>query len=206
MLSAKILLTSFIAILRLVRYGNVPLPSAGAHFHVLQSHGNRCIHYFMIGTIALSITACLPFPHSQRESPALEGSLKQDDAFLGDVEVILAINRQVLPGCSVGEQKTRTDSIGRFRFEETTYFTPVFMYGDRRDSWSLCFKIPDGTEAVWSDSGWWGGPTLQKLECFIHKSEETVNRVELKSLRKADKDQNYCLVEDVILEDFKRSP
>gem|GEM_PF-4042698 len=25
----------------LVRYGNVPLPKAGAHFHVLQSHGNR---------------------------------------------------------------------------------------------------------------------------------------------------------------------
>ena len=30
-----------IAILRLVRYGNVPLPKAGAHFHVLQSHENR---------------------------------------------------------------------------------------------------------------------------------------------------------------------
>ena|GEM_PF-5712969 len=33
----------FIAILRLVRYGNVPLPKAGEHFHVLQSHGNRYI-------------------------------------------------------------------------------------------------------------------------------------------------------------------
>jgi|GEM_PF-6830351 len=32
-----------IAILRLVRYGNVPLPKAGAHFHVLQLHGNRDI-------------------------------------------------------------------------------------------------------------------------------------------------------------------
>jgi|GEM_PF-4092679 len=33
-----------ITILRLVRYGNVPLPSAGAHFHVFQSYGNRYIH------------------------------------------------------------------------------------------------------------------------------------------------------------------
>jgi len=32
-----------IAVLRLVSYGNVPLPSAGAHFYVLQSHGNRYI-------------------------------------------------------------------------------------------------------------------------------------------------------------------
>jgi len=30
-----------IAILRLVRYGNMPLPKAGAYFHVLQAHENR---------------------------------------------------------------------------------------------------------------------------------------------------------------------
>jgi len=47
--NGELLLTSSISILRLVRYGNVPLPRAGEHFHVLQSHGNRYMQETKMG-------------------------------------------------------------------------------------------------------------------------------------------------------------
>jgi hypothetical protein len=66
---------------------------------------------FALGLVYSTMTGCLPIPHLQRESPALEGTIKRNGVFAKNIEVVLAVNQQFKPGCSNGKQQTRTRSL-----------------------------------------------------------------------------------------------
>jgi hypothetical protein len=69
------------------------------------------VQVFALGLVYLTMTGCLPIPHLQRESPALEGTIKRNGVFAKNIEVVLAVNQQFKPGCSNGKQQTRTRSL-----------------------------------------------------------------------------------------------
>ncbi len=102
----------------------------------------------------------------QQESPALRGEVHNRDRPVAGVKVTLAVNIEASAACVTGSS-TLTDATGAFAFAKTSYFTPVVVFGDRRDEWTLCFDGPDNVHFQWSDHGWWGGPPLQRLSCDL---------------------------------------
>ncbi|MBK9266386.1 MAG: hypothetical protein IPM54_42195 [Polyangiaceae bacterium] len=110
--------------------------------------------------------ACVPFPHDQREAPAMQGVLLVDGAPASGVLVRRAVNAdRTEADCPAGSAETRTDAEGRFSFPSTSYFSAFIVMGDRYDAWRVCFDKPDGKKAVWEGGGYWGGPPILKLRC-----------------------------------------
>jgi hypothetical protein len=142
--------------------------------------------------LALSAPGCIVFPHLQREAPALAGELRRDGEPMRNVSVHLEVNSASSERCT-GGVGTRTDESGRFAFSETTYFTPVFLFGDRRDFWQLCIHLPTGERAFWTGSGWWGGPTAQRLRCDIGRGAGR-NERELKTVDSPSGETPGCSV------------
>jgi hypothetical protein len=147
----------------------------------------------------LALAACCPIPHYQQESPEMDGVLTWNGQPAADAPVALAINKQFGPDCAEGQAQTITDSSGAFHFDDTEYFEWAIVYGDRWDTWRLCFELPDGTRAIWEETDHWGGPPQQSLECRVEAlaapSDEPVT---LKSVSpEADLAENTCLVTDI---------
>jgi hypothetical protein len=117
-----------------------------------------------IGAVAL---ACLPIPHSQRESPEIDGVIRREGAPMPGVHIRIAVNRHDPHGCANARQEVVSDAQGRFRFRSTSYFSPAFIFGDRRDDWTVCFAFPGALRAAWAGSGWWGGPPRVHLDCNV---------------------------------------
>ncbi|EYF02464.1 hypothetical protein [Chondromyces apiculatus] len=117
--------------------------------------------------LALCLTGCLPIPHTMREAPALHGTLQHHGTPLARALVRRSINPPYAQQDCAGGEETRTAANGTFSFPEERYFTPVIMFGDRRDTWRLCIALPGGGEAVWQDDAWWGGPPEQRLTCEV---------------------------------------
>ena len=115
----------------------------------------------------LAIAGCCPIPHYQQESPELNGVLTWNGQPAADAPVALAINKPFGPDCADGQAQTLTDSGGAFHFDDTEYFQWAIVYGDRWDTWRLCFELPDGTRALWEEREIWGGPPQQALECQV---------------------------------------
>ncbi len=41
-------------------------------------------------------------------------------------------------------------------------------FGDRLDSWTLCFEFPRHQRAIWMDRGYWGGPRYLEVRCDMN--------------------------------------
>jgi len=65
-----------------------------------------------------------------------------------------------------------TGSDGRFTFPQTSEFEFLLWFGDRVDTWTLCFQFPDGHRASWSGRGYWGGPRWLDVQCVLTASGE----------------------------------
>lgn len=117
----------------------------------------------------LLITACIPFPHRQQRSPAIHGAAYRDAAPLAGVPVTLQANPSLaVQGCPDPDAVAVTDPEGRFALPATDVKLWFMVMGDRRDTWRVCFDLPEGGEVVWEDSGWWGGPAdAQALTCEL---------------------------------------
>jgi len=89
-------------------------------------------------------------------------------------------------------EETRTDAEGRFRFEKSKYFTPIMVFGDRRDAWAICIHLPSGARAVWEDHDWWGGPPEQQLDCEVGEKVSPGAPQELKTIDAPAPDQPGC--------------
>ena len=115
--------------------------------------------------------ACIPFPHDQQESPNIRGTLIAGGMPAANVTVHLVVSpSRTSTGCPAGSQETRTDVDGFFSFARTSYFSAFIIMGDRYDTWRICFDKPDGQQAIWEGSGFWGGPPLQKIKCDLDPS------------------------------------
>jgi hypothetical protein len=120
--------------------------------------------------LAGASVGCLPVPHMQQEAPAIRGVALRNGEPLARARVRLVVNPEGgQAGCDGGVE-TRTDPEGTFAFAASSYFSPILLFGDRRDSWRLCFHLPAGGEAAWDGSDWWGGPPEQRLTCEMGKS------------------------------------
>lgn len=123
--------------------------------------------------LALFLSACIPFPHNQQESPTIRGTLVSGGRPVFDVKVQRAVDApRDVQGCPADSAHTRTDVDGRFYFPSTSYFSPVIMMGDRYDAWRICFEHPDGRKAVWQGGGFWGGPPTQILKCDLDQAKD----------------------------------
>lgn len=153
--------------------------------------------YLALALIASTMAGCIPIPYFQREAPAIEGTISRSGTPVENVKVGLAVNQQFEPNCSGAKQETLTNVNGRFHVEETKQLLPVFMCGDRWDSWSLCFKFPDGAKVVWRDGGWWGGPPLQHLECnFREELKSSVKPLQV-DMQGGGKLSDVCSLKEV---------
>ncbi len=154
----------------------------------------------MLSSLMLLVAACLPIPTFEKESPYIDGMLTRGGTPAADVQVFLAVNKEIPAGCSKGRRETRTDQNGQFHLDRTGYLSPVFVWYDvpRRDRWALCFRFADGLEAVWSYSDIFGGPPIQRIECQVGGTAEPSS--EPLQLVTAKSDQNIsdaCRVENV---------
>ena len=75
--------------------------------------------------LVLPISACCPIPTFEPESPNIDGTLTRLGAPAANVQVWLAVNKEITAGCSQGRGETRTDANGRFHFDRTGYMSPV---------------------------------------------------------------------------------
>jgi hypothetical protein len=126
--------------------------------------------YLTLGVLCSTLTACLPLPHFQHDAPLINGTIRRQGAPAANVKVSYAINRALDADCRGANQETRTNAEGQFRTKKVGKFMPFLVFGDRSDHWSLCFQFPDGSKAFWSDHGYWGGPSRQRLTCNFGKA------------------------------------
>lgn len=114
--------------------------------------------------IAFITNACLPIPNSERQSPMLEGVVKNNGLPVKNVQVTVPSGQS----CTIGKLVSHTNEHGEFHIDSTSSFELVmWVIGDRGYSWGLCFKFPDGKEVTWGDLRLGGAPELQRLECDI---------------------------------------
>ena len=130
--------------------------------------------------VAFLTSACLPIPHFERQSPAVEGVVK-GKLPSENVQVIVPKDGS----CAMGRLVSHTDEHGEFHVDSTSSFEPVeWVLGDRGYSLSLCFKFSDGKEVTWSDARLGGAPELQRLECDISeiaKQSKKSNQLKFKT-------------------------
>jgi hypothetical protein len=118
--------------------------------------------------LALSSTGCFVIPHMDQDAPAIRGTVTQSGKRAAGVRVRrrIDVGRDKLGDCG-GDVLARTGEDGAFALPASKYFTPVMIFGDRMDSWGICFELPSGGRAVWLDGGWFGGPPAQRLDCEL---------------------------------------
>lgn len=116
-------------------------------------------------------SACVPFPHLQQRTPLMTGVLTEHGVPVAGVPVRWVpgpdLNTQLQ--CDAGEVRATTDVEGRFSVPATRDFEFFVMFGDRLDTWGLCFQLPDGRTTQWLGSGWWGGPKQVDLSCHVER-------------------------------------
>ena len=152
----------------------------------------------VVAILALFLSACCPFPHYDREAPVFEGTITRQGKAAANVRVTLSTQIMNPPGCANPKVETRTDASGKFHLDPPKYFSPSVAFGDRRDGWSLCFKFADGLEAVWDGSGYYGGPSLQVLECEIGVIDSPTTSVQLRNIgANPNQSSNGCRVDSV---------
>lgn len=116
----------------------------------------------------LAMSACIPFPRDQQQSPAIRGTLVAKGVPAENVTVRMAVDwPNNVTGCPSGSKQTLTDRDGNFSFAKTTYFSAFIFMGDRYDAWRICFDKPDGQQAIWQSGGFWGGPPVQEIRCDL---------------------------------------
>lgn len=147
--------------------------------------------------LALFPSACCPYPHYEREAPVFEGTITRQGKTAANVRVTLSTQIMNPPGCANPKVETRTDANGKFHLDPPKYFSPSVAFGDRRDGWSLCFQFADGLEAVWDDSGYYGGPSLQILECEIGDVGSQTTTLRLRNIGGSQNLSDGCRVETV---------
>ena len=147
--------------------------------------------------LALALAACCPYPHYEREAPVFEGTLTRQRTAAANVPVTLSTLIGSAPGCANPKVETHTDANGKFHLDPPQYISSVISYGDRHDAWSLCFKFPDGLEAVWDGDGYWGGPSLQILECVISDDKSPSGTLRLGKIAVGTNLSNGCRVESI---------
>jgi hypothetical protein len=114
------------------------------------------------------LSGCLfPFPHSQQRSPRIVGVLTAADAPLARVPIRELRSFHGAQERCEGPVVTSTDARGQFVVPSTAEFELFFVFGDRFDSYQLCFELPDGEPGFWRGSGMWGGPRLIELRCRL---------------------------------------
>ncbi len=108
---------------------------------------------------------CVPWPHDQQRTPEVTGVLQRGGAALADVPVSLSANPVPETGCPDPVRQSTTDAGGRFVLASTSDRLRFLSFGDRRDTWRVCFGTPDAPQ--WEDAGFWGGPASQSLSCDL---------------------------------------
>jgi hypothetical protein len=154
----------------------------------------------LILIVILLATACLPIPTFEPESPNIDGLLTRKGTPAADVQVLLAVNKEISAGCSEGRRETRTDNDGKFHLDRTGYLSPVFVWYDvpRYDRWALCFKFADGLEATWSYTDTFGGRPIQRIECHVSDTAEPSSEpLQLVTATSNQDISNTCQVENV---------
>lgn len=151
----------------------------------------------VVAILSFFPSACCPYPHYEREAPVFEGTITRQGKTAANVRVTLSTQIMNPPGCANPKVETRTDASGKFHLDPPKYFSPSVAFGDRRDGWSLCFKFADGLEAVWDDSGYYGGPSLQILECEIGSVGSQTTALQLRHIGGSQNLSNGCRVESV---------
>lgn len=120
----------------------------------------------LLCALVLAVSACVPFPHNQRESPAIRGTLVEGGAPAANIKVRLAVNPdRAEPNCPAGSMETHTDAEGKFNFPSTSYFSAFIVMGDRYDVYRLCFYNAEGLKSVWQNGAFWGGPPEVIVKC-----------------------------------------
>lgn len=119
--------------------------------------------------LAPALPACLPIPHTDQSAPAIDGVLLSEGRPVAGAPVRFAVhpNRDTL-GCPAGSRETTTDAEGRFSFPAHRTLSPIMFFGDRWDTWRVCIPRDDG--GVWEETGMWGGPVAERLECELGAS------------------------------------
>lgn len=151
----------------------------------------------VMAILALFTSACCPYPHYEREAPVFDGTMTRQGKAAANVRVTLSTQIMNPPGCANPKVETRTDASGKFHLDPPQYFSPSIAFGDRRDGWSLCFKFADGLEAVWDGSDYYGGPSLQILECEIGIIGSQTTTLRLSNIGGSQNLSNGCRVESV---------
>jgi hypothetical protein len=122
----------------------------------------RMVRVSVACVVVSALAACFPWPHRDQQAPALNGTIQSAGKPAPPMPVGLGVDGD--DPCA-SRQTTQTDPAGHFHFDATTSFAFFIWFGDRMDTWSLCFHLPSGPKVVWKSSGWWGGPEQEILSC-----------------------------------------
>ncbi|MBI5208824.1 MAG: hypothetical protein HY927_02480 [Elusimicrobia bacterium] len=91
----------------------------------------------------LLLCGCVPWPHFERVTPSLIGTVLRDGAPAAEVRVFLhprcSANRTT-PPCQGYREESRTDEHGRFSFRAERKFRPFVTLGDPIYCWAVCVE------------------------------------------------------------------
>ena len=170
------------------------------------SHLQRKIQVVLAGLVfALTLTACCPYPHDEREAPVFDGTLTRQGTPAANIRVTLSTRTMSSVGCADPKVETRTDSSGKFHLDPPQYSVLGIGFGDRLDTWSVCFKFADGLEAVWNDDGYWGGPGFEILECEISADKSPSGTLQLGKITAGANLANGCRVQSFSTADYTKT-
>ena len=125
----------------------------------------RLIHIALLTAVS-ALTGCLPVPHFDHDYPVVSGRLLLQGTPVSQGKVLIQHNGPER-SCPKPDQAVSLAQDGTFAFQPEGSFRLFMKFGDRKDSWTVCFHMEDGKEFSWNSDGYWGGPRKQKLRCEI---------------------------------------
>jgi hypothetical protein len=111
--------------------------------------------------ILAGLQACIPFPHPDRRSPRISGTITDGDRPMSGVRVRVS-DATGDSTCAHYSHESRTDSLGRFELSPIRHFAGFIMLGDPGGRYYFCAQLQGRPPEVFV--GKWFGRIPVELE------------------------------------------
>lgn len=126
--------------------------------------------------VAAVLSACVPFPHYQLVSPAIDGKVHRNGRPIENANVYIQHPADGKPKCSSkGEVAARTDSDGHFRFGMRKELQFILAM-DHGCNWQVCIAEGASSYLGWFENGLGCPSAKMTFDCNLNDQPHETKR------------------------------